>query len=116
MGVPPAQQDRKHGCVGPARVSRQSEEKRELKLEPRGPWRSSLQRNVLRQPLEGELQKGAVSDLNEVERKGEDSEVCTGNGEGTPVVLGRGAARCPRREGEVTGSSWRQVHSHLAGE
>lgn len=36
----------------------------------------------------GELQKGAVSDLSEVERKAEDSEVCAGNWEGTPVALG----------------------------
>lgn len=33
--------------------SRQSEGKRELKLEPRGLWRSPLQSGVLRQPPEG---------------------------------------------------------------
>lgn len=51
----------------------------------------------------GELQRGAICGLNEVERKGEDSEVSTGDWEGTGS-LGSG-----EKPGTVGGRQMSQV-------
>lgn len=59
---------------------RQSERRRELRLEPiRTPQpgrqeEEGFVKGIMEQPIEGEPQKGAISSLKVSERKGEDSQ------------------------------------------